>query len=108
MAAPVRGIGESGKEIEPDDDGLVVEPYVRLVTSRSRETGGVSLGLAIALDGPITWGELRLENRPEGGFRVKLNLPRNVVMKMARAAGSLPTPKCRIDADGQSGDLDKC
>jgi len=50
MAAPVRDIGESGKEIEPDDEGQVVEPYVSLVTSRSRETGGVSLGLAIARD----------------------------------------------------------
>lgn len=50
MVAPVRGIGESGKEIEPDDEGLVVEHYARLVTSRSRETGGVSLGLAIARD----------------------------------------------------------
>lgn len=102
-------IEDDGPGIPEADLERVVEPYVSLVTSRSRETGGVGLGLAIARDAArLHGGELRLENRPEGGFRVTLILPRNVVVKMAREAGSLPAPKCRNDADVQSGDLDKC
>ena len=49
---------------------------MRLEDSRSRETGGAGLGLAIAkanidADG----GSLLLSNRPEGGLRVIVTLP---------------------------------
>ncbi len=55
----------------------VVEPYVRLEASRSRATGGVGLGLAIARDAArLHGGELILENRTEGGLRATLILPR--------------------------------
>ncbi|MEM9234339.1 MAG: ATP-binding protein, partial [Pseudomonadota bacterium] len=54
------------------------EPFIRGEMSRSRETGGAGLGLAIA-DGAARahQGALELSNRPEGGFRAILKLPRN-------------------------------
>ena len=55
----------------------VVEPYVRLEASRSRETGGVGLGLTIARDGAVLHGgKLLLENHPQGGLVATLTLPR--------------------------------
>ena len=74
-----------GPEIRIEDDGpgipeeqmaQVFEPFVRLEASRSRETGGVGLGLAIARS--IVrghGGDITLANRPEGGLRVTVRLP---------------------------------
>jgi len=78
------GSGELRLVVEDDGPGIpeadltrVVEPYVRLEASRSRETGGVGLGLAIARDAAqLHGGELRLENRAAGGLRAILILPR--------------------------------
>ena len=54
----------------------VLEPFVRLESSRSRETGGTGLGLTIARrlverDG----GSLKLVNRPQGGLDAVISLP---------------------------------
>jgi signal transduction histidine kinase len=73
-------------EINIDDDGpgipeaelsRVLEPFYRLDQSRSRETGGVGLGLAIA-QGVVQahGGTVTLLNRPLGGLRAKIVLPR--------------------------------
>ncbi len=72
-------IDDNGPGIPADKFGTVLEPFVRLETSRSRETGGVGLGLTIAkasieADG----GHLTLANRPEGGLRVTVTLPKAV------------------------------
>jgi two-component system, OmpR family, sensor kinase len=69
-------IDDDGPGIPADKLDTVLEPFVRLETSRSRETGGVGLGLTIAkasieADG----GHLTLENRPDGGLRVTVTLP---------------------------------
>jgi len=70
-------VEDRGPGIPEADLARVVEPYVRLETSRSRATGGVGLGLAIARDAAqLHGGELRLENRPAGGLRATLLLPR--------------------------------
>jgi len=70
-------VRDSGPGIAEADLARVVEPYVRLETSRSRETGGVGLGLTIARDAAlIHGGKLQLENCAEGGFKVTLMLPR--------------------------------
>jgi signal transduction histidine kinase len=54
----------------------VFEPFVRLETSRSRETGGAGLGLAIARSiARAHGGELMLANRGEGGLAATINLP---------------------------------
>ena len=69
-------IDDEGPGIAADQMELVFRPYYRLEGSRSRETGGVGLGLSIAravirAEG----GEIVLKNRPEGGLRARVTLP---------------------------------
>jgi signal transduction histidine kinase len=75
-----------GPRITIDDDGPgipadrieeVYKPFVRLETSRSRETGGTGLGLSIARSIILAHGgELTLGNRKDGGLHVEIRLPR--------------------------------
>ncbi|MBS0240596.1 MAG: HAMP domain-containing protein [Proteobacteria bacterium] len=72
-------VDDDGPGIPADKLESVFEPFVRLESSRNRETGGVGLGLTIAraairADG----GELTLANRPEGGLSVTARLPRTI------------------------------
>lgn len=70
-------IEDHGPGIAEADLARVVEPYVRLESSRSRETGGVGLGLSIARDAAaLHGGTLRLDNLASGGLRATLLLPR--------------------------------
>lgn len=70
--------------IEDDGPGIprslmdeVFEPFVRLETSRSRETGGVGLGLALARSVVRAHGgSISLENVPNHGLRVTIVLPK--------------------------------
>jgi signal transduction histidine kinase len=55
----------------------VFEPFYRLESSRSRDTGGSGLGLSIARDiAQAHGGTLTLRNRPGGGLTAELRLPR--------------------------------
>ena len=55
----------------------VFDPFVRLESSRSRETGGTGLGLAIAHGvAQAHGGAVGLENRAGGGLCATLTLPR--------------------------------
>lgn len=70
-------VEDDGPGIAEADLVRVVEPYVRLETSRSRETGGVGLGLTIARDAAVLHGgKLLLENLATSGLRATLVLPR--------------------------------
>jgi len=72
--------------ITVDDDGpglpeeeleQVFLPFYRVEQSRSRDTGGVGLGLAVARTVfRAHGGDVRLANRPEGGLRASVVLPR--------------------------------
>ena len=70
-------IDDQGPGIPAAELKRVLEPFYRVEQSRSRDTGGVGLGLAIALSAiHALGGELILSNRPTGGLRAKLSLPR--------------------------------
>lgn len=70
-------VEDRGPGIPEHDLERVLEPYVRLDSSRSRETGGVGLGLAVARDVALMHvGQLHLENMPGAGLRATLILPR--------------------------------
>jgi signal transduction histidine kinase len=70
-------VEDDGPGIAPDELARVTEPYYRPDASRSRETGGVGLGLSIVRDiALLHGGELQLANRPSGGLCATLVLPR--------------------------------
>ncbi len=79
------GLRDTGLEIVIDDDGPgipeaqreeVFRPFYRLDGSRNPKTGGVGLGLTIALDAiRAHGGEITLLDAPGGGLRVKVSLP---------------------------------
>ncbi|RNF29053.1 histidine kinase [Massilia aurea] len=69
-------IRDSGPGIPRSELGRVFDPFYRVETSRSRESGGTGLGLTIARN--ITeqhGGSITLTNHPEGGLEVTLMLP---------------------------------
>jgi signal transduction histidine kinase len=79
-AAPERYelvVEDDGPGIPQADRDRVFEPFVRLETSRSTETGGTGLGLTLVKAiAQGHGGTIRLENRAEGGLRAILCLPR--------------------------------
>jgi signal transduction histidine kinase len=73
-------VEDSGPGIADEDRVRVFEPFVRLETSRSAETGGSGLGLTLVkaiAEGH--GGSITLENRAEGGLRARLCLPREAL-----------------------------
>lgn len=70
-------IRDGGHGLAPDQLERVFEPFYRIESSRSRDTGGTGLGLSIARNIAIQHGgSLSLSNHPEGGLEVQLTLPR--------------------------------
>jgi signal transduction histidine kinase len=70
-------VEDEGPGIPEDEQQRVFEPFVRLEGSRNEETGGTGLGLTLAkaiAEGH--GGGVKLENRPEGGLRARMHLPR--------------------------------
>lgn len=70
-------IRDQGPGIPVTELENVFEPFYRLEGSRSRDTGGVGLGLSIARTiARAHGGELTLRNHPRGGLEAVLELPR--------------------------------
>jgi signal transduction histidine kinase len=70
-------VDDDGPGISEEDKGRVFEPFVRLESSRNADTGGTGLGLTLVRAiAQGHGGAVELENRPEGGLRAKLRLPR--------------------------------
>lgn len=70
-------VEDHGPGIPEADQRRVFEPFVRLESSRNLETGGTGLGLTLVkaiAEGH--GGDVVLENRPEGGLRARMRLPR--------------------------------
>lgn len=75
-AGPVITVDDDGPGIADAKIEEAFKPFVRLEASRSRATGGIGLGLAIARSIVLAHGgELVLGNRPEGGLRAEIRLP---------------------------------
>ncbi|MGV7208049.1 ATP-binding protein [Oxalobacteraceae bacterium A2-2] len=69
-------IRDGGPGIAQDQMARVFEPFYRIETSRSRESGGTGLGLTIARNIAEQHGAtVTLANHPEGGLEVTLVVP---------------------------------
>jgi len=75
-AEAVIRIRDKGPGIPEDRLKDVFEPFVRLEESRSEETGGIGLGLAITRSIiHAHGGRIALRNSPEGGLEAEVRLP---------------------------------
>jgi signal transduction histidine kinase len=70
-------IRDHGPGITDAEQGRVFEPFYRVESSRSRESGGTGLGLTIARNiADQHGGSIALRNHPDGGLEVTLELPK--------------------------------
>ena len=81
-------VADDGPGLAEDQLEAVFDPFVRVETSRSRETGGAGLGLTIARalaekDGARLW----LRNRVEGGLEAVVQWPASAQVTPPGRAG---------------------
>jgi signal transduction histidine kinase len=70
-------IEDDGPGIPEQELARVFQPFYRVEDSRNRDSGGVGLGLAIAQSlVQKSDGTLTLRNRPSGGLRAQILLPK--------------------------------
>ncbi len=70
-------VDDAGPGIAGEDLERVFDPFVRAEQSRSRDSGGVGLGLAVVRAAVRAHGgEVSLANRAAGGLRATVSLPR--------------------------------
>ena len=76
-------IQDHGPGIPEADMERVFEPYVRIESSRARQTGGSGLGLAIARAiARSHGGDVKLDARPGGGLTAILSISRQMGAKL--------------------------
>jgi signal transduction histidine kinase len=68
---------DEGPGIPEEQLEAVFDPFFRLESSRAKKSGGTGLGLGIARNiAKAHGGDLQLANRPEGGIKAALTLPK--------------------------------
>jgi len=73
------GVEDEGPGMPETQLEAVFDPFYRIEPSRSRDTGGVGLGLSVARSiVDAHGGQIVLANRPTGGLQVMVELPKNV------------------------------
>ena len=82
------GVADDGPGLAEEQLEAVFDPFVRVETSRSRQTGGAGLGLTIARalaekDGARLW----LRNRAEGGLEAVVQWPASAQVVAPGRAG---------------------
>jgi two-component system OmpR family sensor kinase len=84
-------VDDNGPGVPEGDIERAFEPFHRLESSRSRETGGAGLGLAVVRAiARGHGGEVTLHNRAEGGLRARVALP--LALKSGRRTEPLRVP----------------
>lgn len=69
-------IEDNGPGIAESELEAIFDPFYRIESSRSRDTGGVGLGLSVARSiVDAHGGHILISNRLEGGLRVNVELP---------------------------------
>ena len=69
-------VNDNGRGIAQNQLDKVFLPFYRGEDSRSKETGGTGLGLAVAQDIVMAHGgSISIQNRPQGGLQVEVVLP---------------------------------
>jgi signal transduction histidine kinase len=72
----ILAVADDGPGIPEDRIEEMLQPFTRMESSRSRDTGGTGLGLAIVRAvASAEAGKFRLRNRPEGGLLAELSFP---------------------------------
>lgn len=72
----ILSVDDTGPGFPPELKDVLTEPFVRAEVSRSRDTGGAGLGLAIVRNlVEAHGGSLKFENRPGQGSRVTFQIP---------------------------------
>jgi signal transduction histidine kinase len=70
-------VEDEGPGIPESEMGNVFKPFFRIERSRNKRTGGIGLGLATARTiARAHGGDVVVANRPEGGLRATVTLPR--------------------------------
>jgi two-component system OmpR family sensor kinase len=69
-------VADHGPGLRPEDASRVFEPFFRADPSRSRDSGGVGLGLSIvAAVAAAHGGTVRVRDTPGGGATFEVELP---------------------------------
>ena len=77
-------IDDRGPGVPDSERENVFRPFFRLEKSRNKRTGGIGLGLATARSiARAHGGDVVLANRPEGGLRATVTLPRQPAVRSA-------------------------
>ncbi|HZF41951.1 MAG TPA: HAMP domain-containing sensor histidine kinase [Sphingomonadaceae bacterium] len=78
-------VEDEGTGIAPADRLRLMQPFERGEASRNRSTGGAGLGLSVVSDiARRHGGEFALSERPGGGLRATIRLPKNESDQCAR------------------------